>query len=254
MKGDRGSKEPRSALIGAAGFGILACAAAVWAEYLIMPSPTRAFTIGGLFIASLGVGLVEEAAKFVPMALFIYKKPYFNEHTDGVIYFAIVGLTFGLLENLAYLFIYSKRLGGGELTGIFRLIVLFFFHAASTGIVGYYLAKAKIQKKSLWRPIIALVTVMTIHGLYNFLFFYSAFIYATTLSPSQNQLALVVAGMVGGLIISALLNTFLFLYYSRARQWDFSVGLAADSKNPHKGASQAVPPVTSAPIQAPHVA
>lgn len=242
MKGDRGSREPRSALVGAFGFGVLAVLAAVWAEFLFVPNPTEAFTVVGVLIASLGIGVVEEAAKFVPMALFIRNKSYFNEHTDGVIYFAIVGLTFGFLENIAYLFIYSSKLGGSDMTGIFRLITLFFFHAAATGIVGYYLAKAKLHKQSLWRPAIALAIVMVIHSLYDFMLFYIAHKSATTPFMSENQQALLVVVMVGGLIISALLNTFLFLYYWRARQWDFSTGLAVDPNRSAQAALQAPQP------------
>jgi hypothetical protein len=40
----------------------------------------------------------------------------------------------------------------------------------------------------------------------------------------------IVLALVGGLIVSALLNTFMFLYYRRARQWDASIGLAYDPK------------------------
>lgn len=245
VKSDRGSREPRAALIGAAGFGVLAVGAAIWAEFLFVPSPGRAVTVGGLLFASLGIGLVEEAAKFVPLALFIRKKSYFNEHTDGIVYFAIAGLAFGLIENLVYVLIYTDRLGGSELTGIFRLIVLFFFHAASTAIVGYYLAKAKLHNQSLWRPVIALAVIMIVHGLYDFLFFYAAFSSVNSAYLSADHAAVLIMAMVGGLIISALLNTFMFLYYGRARQWDYSNGLAIDPKKPAMPVPPAPQPATS---------
>jgi RsiW-degrading membrane proteinase PrsW (M82 family) len=230
LKNDHGDKEPRGALFAAFGFGVLAVVAAIWAE-LFLPNPTNPrTTLLTLLLVSLAVGIIEESAKFTPLALFIRNKSYFNEHTDGVIYFGIVGLTFGLLENLFYLFFYKSHLGGSQLTGIFRLIILFFFHAASTGIVGYYFAKAKIHRQSLLRPIVALVTLALVHGLYDFLFFYAAHTYQSSYALSDNSSALIVVAMVGGLIISALLNTFLFLYYGRARQWDASIGLSSDPK------------------------
>lgn len=230
LKNDRGVKEPRGALFAAAGFGILAVGFAIWAE-LFLPSPTEVgSTILTILLVGLAVGIIEESAKFIPLALFIRNKSYFNEHTDGIIYFGIVGLTFGLIENLFYLFFYKSHLGGSNLTGIFRLIVLFFFHAASTGIVGYYFAKAKVHKQSIARPIIVLAILAVVHGLYDFLFLYASHMYQNSDVVSDNASSMIVLSLVSGLVISALLNTFLFLYFSRARQWDASVGLAVDPK------------------------
>ena len=238
LKHDRGPKEPRGALFAAAGFGLLAIMAAFWAEMFLLPKPdSPTLSIFVIFLLAMGVGVIEESAKFVPLALFIRGKNYFNEHTDGVIYFGIVGLTFGFVENLLYLFVYKNQLGGSQLTGIFRLIVLFFFHAASTGIVGYYFAKAKIQKQKIIKPIIALITMMFIHGTYDFLFLAASHTYQNNPYASDNTSLFIVLALVGGLIISALLNTFLFLYYGRARQWDASIGLATD---PNLPASQQV--------------
>ena len=248
LKNDRGAKEPKGALYAAAGFGVLAVVAAVWAE-LFLPPPNPESTISTLLLAGLAIGIIEESAKFIPLSLFIKNKAYFNEHTDGIIYFGIAGLTFGLIENLVYLFFYKNHLGGGGLTGIFRLIVLFFFHAASTGIVGYYFAKAKIQHQSLVRSVVALVTMALVHGLYDFLFLFAARTSDSTYAVSDNASVLIVVALVSGLIISALLNTFLFLYYGRARQWDASIGLSSDPKLGN-AASYRQQPMAAQPAQA----
>lgn len=266
LRNDHGVKETKGALFAAAAFGVLAVVAAVWAElFLPDPSNPRATLLTLLFVG-LAVGIIEEAAKFIPLAIFIKNKSYFNEHTDGVIYFGIAGLTFGLIENLFYLLIYKNHLGGSEFTGIFRLIVLFFFHAASTGIVGYYFAKVKIQHQSLARPIIAFSTLVMVHGLYDFLFLYAAHAYQNAYAASDNSLTLIVLALVSGLILSALLNTFLFLYYGRAQQWDASIGLSTDPRlgNVKSNGQPPVPfastpqtttqPVPATTIQAPTIA
>lgn len=230
LKSDRGQKEPTGALFAAMGFGFLAVVLAFILELFLPNVDKKGVALGTLFFTSLGVGIIEESAKFVPLALFIKGKSYFNEHTDGIIYFAISGLTFGTIENLLYVLAYSSKLGGGQLTGIFRLIILFFFHAASTGIIGYYLAKSKIRHQSNWRPVIALATLATIHGLYDFLFFYGSYSANRGGPTSDSSTIILVLALITGLIISALLNTFLFLYFRRARQWDASIGLAYDPK------------------------
>lgn len=232
LANDRGPKEPKGAIFAAVGFGLLAVFAAAWAEFVFMrkdPSePSAALVLLGL---ALLVGIIEEVAKFCPLALFIRNKSYFNEHTDGIIYFGIAGLTFGLVENIMYAVVYSRQPGGGQTTGLIRLAVLLFFHAATTGIVGYYYAKAKIQKQSIAKPIIALCIFACIHGVYDFLFFFAAASYNSSQGVvDDNQVVLITLALVSGLIISALLNTFLFLYYRRAQQWDASIGLAIDPK------------------------
>lgn len=227
LRNERGSREPRRALFAAAGFGVLAVPIAIWFEMFLPELSGPATSVLTIFIVGMLIGIIEEGAKFVPLALFIKKKAYFNEHTDGVIYFGIAGLMFGLIENMFYLLFYKDSLGGSEMTGIFRLIVLFFFHAAATGIVGYYFAKAKIQHQGILRPVIALLTMAFIHGFYDFLFLYASKAQQTVVQ-SDGVAVLVAIALVGGLIISALLNTFMFLYYGRAKQWDASIGLAVD--------------------------
>lgn len=240
LKTDRGTKEPAGALWAAFGFGILGIGAAMWAELLFLPNPDTKVSVLPLFLIALAVGVIEESSKSVPLALFLRKKDYFNEHTDGIIYFAISGLTFGLVENLLYVFAYSNRLGTSELTGVLRLVILFFFHAASAGIVGYYFAKAKVQHQNVMRAVVALLIMATFHGTYDFLFLYASSVARTARYLTDGKAALIAFALVGGLIMSALLNTCLFLYYKRAREWDVSMGLATDPKLQNQ--TTAVPP------------
>ena len=127
---DRGSKEPRGTLIMAGAFGLLAVFAAAFLEAKFLgwlPESGDASVL--MLVGFLLVGFIEEAAKFVPLAYWIYRKPEFNELTDGIIYFALCGLVFGFVENIGYL------LSGGVFVGIMRVFILLFFHAATAAIV-----------------------------------------------------------------------------------------------------------------------
>jgi RsiW-degrading membrane proteinase PrsW (M82 family) len=164
LKNDKGEKEPVNALWLAAGFGLIgAILAAIIEKELIPLSHIKAGApIATMLFSFLGVGIIEEGLKFLPLAIFIYPKKYFNEHTDGIIYFAIAGLGFGLPENILYTLQYGAKAGLG------RLILTPFFHAAITGMVGYALAKSKLAKKhplSIW-PIFLLAIVL--HAIYDF--------------------------------------------------------------------------------------
>lgn len=162
---DKGEKEPITALWIAAGFGFTGAIAAAAIEHYTLP----AHLINGsstnltlVLFATLLVGLFEEVLKFVPLAIFIYPKKYFNEHTDGIIYFAIAGLAFGVPENILY------SLQFGTKVGVSRLILTPIFHAATTSMVGYFLVKSKIDKKSILTTIAALFAAVLLHGIYDF--------------------------------------------------------------------------------------
>lgn len=208
---DRGEREPIGALWLAAGLGLVGGVGAAILESNLLPikSLEPGAPLVGLFIASMGVGIIEEACKFIPLAAVLYKKRYFNEHTDGVIYFAIAGLGFGLPENI----LYSLQFGAG--VGLSRVILTPFFHAATTGLVGYFLAKSKLAGHSWYASApLALGSVMVLHGMYDF------------------GLASGVPLLVGlSILITLGVSISLFIFFSKAIGLDRAAGLSVVGKN-----------------------
>lgn len=207
---DHGEKEPIGMLwlavfLGALG-AVMAATIGGWvinAEDLL-PGGSHA----ALLIAMLLIGVIEEACKFVPLSAILWKKRYFNEHTDGIIYFSLAGLGFGLPENILYTAQFGVK------TGLIRMILTPIFHAATTGIVGYYLVKRKLDGKSyigIW-PI--LLAAMIIHGLYNFGLTSGIQLYA---------------GL--SVLITLVLSVALFTLYVRATELDQDMGLTTVGHN-----------------------
>lgn len=161
---DRGEKEPRSALWSAFGMGVLAVALAIGLEVYFVHEMTTGtlYNLRQVSVSSLKVAVIEELAKCLPLAIFIYRKKYFNEHTDGVMYFAIAGLAFGLVENILY------TLQFGAEVGVARLILTPLFHAATTGLIGSALIKVKLDRTSPFRFLATLLAVILLHALYDF--------------------------------------------------------------------------------------
>lgn len=207
---DRGEHEPVAALWLAAGFGLVGGFAAAFIEarliaaHDLLPGTAPAT----LLATSLSVGAIEEACKFVPLALVIYKRRFFNEHTDGVIYFALAGLGFGLPENILYTIQFGTK------TGMVRVFLTPFFHAATTGTVGYFLAKRKISGRSPWLVIFPLAGVMVLHGLYDFGLITGSGLYAA-----------------GSLAITLGLSITLFVLFLRAGEHDQDKGLSTVGHN-----------------------
>ncbi len=207
---DRGEKEPIAALWMAAAFGFGGALLAVWLEghlininNLLPGTPWSALTI-----TAFGVGMIEEACKFVPLALVLYKRRYFNEHTDGVLYFALAGLGFGLPENILY------TLQFGTKTGLARLFLTPLFHAATTGTVGYFLAKRKLQKKAVLGIVVPLAGVIALHGVYDFGLASGNLVFA-----------------IGSLTATLGITTGLFVLFMKAGARDQFVGISAVGHN-----------------------
>jgi len=213
VKSDRGEREPAGALWAVLSFGLLGAVAASLLESWFIPS--RYVSIEhpapmsvGLLLAAMGIGLIEELSKFLPAAWFVYRKRYFNEHTDGIIYFALAGLGFGLPENI----LYTLQFGAG--TGFIRAVLTPFFHAATTGLVGYYLVQVKLDQKPKMLAVWALVGAALLHGLYDFGLL------------SRKPLLMVLS-----LVITFGVTGSLFVLYRHATRSDQRVGLSVVGNN-----------------------
>jgi protease PrsW len=125
----------------------------------------------------LGVGLLEEAAKALPVFLFVYQKP---GHGYRPLTFAFIGavsgLAFGVKEAVHYTQQYEALLSQGVFDNLgqfivvqfLRLISLPLLHACFSGIVGYFIGLAAAYKKAPRALILTgLGLAALLHGLYD---------------------------------------------------------------------------------------
>ena len=212
---DRGSKEPVGALWLAAGLGVLAALAAGFVEVSLLPKNLLAYPGSGtpyeILLLAMGIGVIEESLKFIPIALYLFRKSFFNEHTDGLIYFAIAGLGFGVPENILYAISFGAKAGWA------RVILTPIFHATTTAIVGYFLIRAKLGHR---QPIAlagtALLAAAFLHGLYDFGLMVNGQIPVFTLLS---------------LLITAGLTISIFILYKKATAQDQALGISSQGRN-----------------------
>lgn len=163
LKRDKGEREPVGALWTAFGLGTLGVVIAGGLEFLLLPDIfAKSQPLSTLAWVSLSIGVIEELCKFLPLMWFLYRKRYFNEHTDGVMYFALAGLGFGLPENIFYALQFGAETGGA------RIVMTPLFHAATTGLIGYAIARHKVDATPWHRVAYMVVAVILLHALYDF--------------------------------------------------------------------------------------
>lgn len=172
-KQDKGKKEPSRLKWKIFGWGILIAVFAVIIELNIGDlynylGLTKNFWIYIFLNAFVTAALVEEALKFWVVKTRAYKSKYFDEIMDGITYTIIASLGFATLENVLYV------LEGGITIAIVRAFVSVPAHAMFSGVMGYYIGKAKfapapwISRKLLWK---GFGFGVLYHGLFNFLLF-----------------------------------------------------------------------------------
>lgn len=117
--------------------------------------------------AFISTALVEECVKYLAVRAKAYDSLNLNEPIDGIIYGVAAGLGFATVENILYVF------GFGTIsTAIIRAFLSVPSHAAYGGIMGFYIAMAKLHsgfsrtdKRKL--IITGLTIAIILHGLYD---------------------------------------------------------------------------------------
>ena len=146
------------------GFGILSVIPALIVELALGEVIGERKTILVIFLNAFVVAaLVEESLKLATVRLFIYKRPEFDEITDGIVYTIAASLGFAVLENILY------SLDGTVTILLVRGITAVPLHALASGVMGYYIGLSKFSGKSFIGR--GLLLAVLIHGVYDFVLF-----------------------------------------------------------------------------------
>jgi RsiW-degrading membrane proteinase PrsW (M82 family) len=218
----RGAKVPANAVWTVVMLGVLGYALSSALALLLPDVKNETLPFTEALRVAIFVGVVEEAVKCLPLIAYFRNTTYIRTRTDGVIYFAVCGLSFGLVENVAYVL----EMGPGA--ALARLSVSPLFHAAAAAIVGYAYAGFKLRKVSIGNVVLAFLAAASIHTLYDLGLF---------------------MGMLTTVILSAIISVSmtigLFLLHSRALLADYrgskkaarsSSSSGADAKSKRKAA------------------
>jgi len=108
---------------------------------------TVAGILGSIFI----VGFIEEFLKYAGIRYTVYHSPEFDERVDGIIYGAAIGLGYATVLNITYILDHN----GVDLgVGAIQVAVVALAHASFSGVIGYFLGRAKFERMGpVWLPL-----------------------------------------------------------------------------------------------------
>lgn len=175
---DRLEPEPRGNLAFAFGWGagIAALLALLinTAGLVYITQPELGNTGGEFVSATFGAPFVEETLKgAVLVGLLWRRREEFDGPTDGVIYAAMVGLGFAMIENVGYYInaLVTPVQGGMALLGftfVLRGVLAPMLHPLFTAMTGLGVAGAAARRPSSPWPVIGgWLAAMVLHGLWN---------------------------------------------------------------------------------------
>ena len=139
---DRYEPEPRRLIIKTFLLGAVLVVPVIFVELLgglLLPPSTDPLVLFLHFL--LVVALVEESSKYLAVRVSVYRSSHFNEPMDGLVYGAMAGLGFAAPENLLYV------LSRGAALGVIRGVLSVPGHALWGALIGYYLARQKLELK-----------------------------------------------------------------------------------------------------------
>jgi protease PrsW len=162
---DKARPEPLGLIWKGVLFGFVAVIPAIIAELcLAMISPPG--ILGIIFKAFVIAALVEESIKYFFIKSFLFRNAKFDECIDGILYAVCVSLGFAFVENV----VYGLRDRNALIIRAFTAVPM---HAVATGIMGYYLGRAKVTKTEGPDLLAAkgLKYAVLVHGFYDLFLF-----------------------------------------------------------------------------------
>ncbi len=121
-----------------------------------------------LFKAFVVAAICEELIKLWVVKTVAYNNVHFDEVMDGVVYTIVASLGFACIENILYV------LGRGWTVALVRAFTAVPMHAVCSGMMGYYIGKAKFTSEKAEESILikrGFWIAVGLHGLYDFLLF-----------------------------------------------------------------------------------
>ncbi len=111
--------------------------------------------------------VIEELAKFLPIALLILPSRFVDEPVDAMIYLGFSAIGFAFAENfLGLVTLEDKLIGTAAVIALLRSVGANFLHLLSSVLIGFGYADAKLTRR-LFPFVLSFLLAISLHFLYN---------------------------------------------------------------------------------------
>ena len=154
--------------------GMIAALLAVVVEIFFLGDQSDVFSlqtgpIGHTLFVFFAIGLIEEYAKYLPVKFWILRRPDFDEPIDAMIYMMTAALGFAAMENALFLLpVFHKSLSLGLEIATNRFLGANLLHALTSGIVGFFLARAWFHPKRAHLVALGILLAALLHTGFNY--------------------------------------------------------------------------------------
>ena len=162
LKTDKVNKEPKKNIIICLLSGILTISLASYFEDIAIS------LFSSNVILTYLCAFIEEVCKIVIFMLFIYDNKYYDEIYDGLVYMALIALSFAGLENIMYAFSEST-VTNSIVLAILRDFTTIPLHVICGIIIGYFMSLSNFSKdkKNKYKNLFLAVLIPSlVHGTY----------------------------------------------------------------------------------------
>lgn len=122
------------------------------------------------FLLFFGIAAIEEYAKYLAVKFLILKRHDFDEPVDAMIYMMTAAMGFAALENVLFLLpIFPHDLVAGFEVLTNRFVGANLLHALSSGLVGFFLARAWFSPRRHHAIAIGVIFASLLHAGFNYL-------------------------------------------------------------------------------------
>lgn len=118
----------------------------------------------------LGIALIEEYVKYLPVKFLVIRRADFDEPVDGMIYMMTAALGFAALENTLFIFpLFQESVLSGLEVATNRFLGANLLHALSSGIVGFFLARRWFHPHRHHFVALGIILATLLHAGFNYL-------------------------------------------------------------------------------------
>lgn len=121
-------------------------------------------------ILFLVISLIEEYVKYLPVKFLVIRRSDFDEPVDGMIYMMTAAMGFAALENVLFVLpIFAENLPASLEIAANRFLGANLLHALSSGIVGFFLARAWFHPHRHHFIALGIIIASLLHTAFNYL-------------------------------------------------------------------------------------